>query len=379
LTLFLVSSVTANEVVELKLPFTNANVSQGGVCSATLEIQSKQLGCAIGPVPLVSSPALIGTAREALRIQVASSSGDCFSVMSASQSSAAPGATNTITLSLRPPVSLTSDYTVVISGLVGASTPDSMLQIINRPSGKRMFRPRARWTASSGTLILGIAGGQVLSSNETSVVQFDLANPNYPQDSPAVIDVSVPGHENITKCALTPADDDAAPLKVISPQFTVRSVEQSSNMPGGENTIRVSLRPNVLLSKTRRSVIVIDGLRGSRTFDTSVLINVEQGSGLVPEATWRQSTGTLSIAIDGEVGTSSDIVFSFKLENGYISQEEADSPSVLALGDMPIGASWLQGSIMRIADLKDAEEILQCAPVLCPLPTQVALVTLLLR
>jgi len=357
LTLFLVSSVTANEVVELKLPFTNANVSQGGVCSATLEIQSKQLGCAIGPVPLVSSPALIGTAREALRIQVASSSGDCFSVMSASQSSAAPGATNTITLSLRPPVSLTSDYTVVISGLVGASTPDSMLQIINRPSGKRMFRPRARWTASSGTLILGIAGGQVLSSNETSVVQFDLANPNYPQDSPAVIDVSVPGHENITKCALTPADDDAAPLKVVSPQFTVRSVEQSSNMPGGENTIRVSLRPNVLLSKTRRSVIVIDGLRGSRTFDTSVLINVEQGSGLVPEATWRQSTGTLSIAIDGEVGTSSDIVFSFKLENGYISQEEADSPSVLALGDMPIGASWLQGSIMRIADLKDAEEI----------------------
>lgn len=167
----------------------------------------------------------------------------------------------------------------------------------------------------------------------------------------------IPGCRSIAKCATAAAADDGAPLKVISPRFTVRSVEQSSNMPGGENTIRVSLRPNVLLSKMRRSFIVIDGLRGTRTFEKSLPITVEQGTGIAPEASWRQSTGTLTMMVDGDVGTSSDLVISFELENGFSPQKAVESASVMALGDAPIGAASLDGSVMHIADLRDAEEI----------------------
>jgi len=356
LTLTLVSSILARENVEVKLPFTNALVSQGAVCTATLELHSKQLGCPMGPVALVSSAALRGTAQEALRIQQAESSAECFTVKAASQSSSAPGATNTITLSLRPPVSLSSDYAVVVSGLVGATTQDSMLRLLNSPSG---FRPFARWTSSSGTLSLVMASGQTMSSNQTSIVKFDLTNPNYPQDSPSSITVSVPGNVNISQCAMDLAQNsDAHPLKVDAPRFKVGSAKQSCSMPGCQNTIRVSLQPNVVLSKSRQSVIVIDGLRGSKTLDTSSLhLNLEQGTGLASQASWRQSTGTLTVVIEGEMGTSSDTVFSFVLENSEISERGSDTTSVMVLGDMPIGASSLPGDAMQLTDLNDAQEI----------------------
>jgi len=280
----------------------------------------------------------------------------CFTVKNVFQSSSAPGATNTITLSLRPPVSLSSDYTVVVSGLVGATTQDSMLRLLNSPSG---FRPFARWTSASGTLSLVIASGQTLSSNQTSTVKFDLTNPNYPQDSPSSITVSVPGNVNISQCAMDLAQNsDVHPLKVVAPQFEVRSVKQSCSMPGCQNTIRVSLRPNVVLSKTRQSVIVIDGLRGSKTLDTSSLpLNLEQGTGLASQASWRQSTGTLTVVVEGEMGTSSDTVFSIVLENSEISERGSGTTSVMALGDMPIGASSLPGDALQLTDLNGAKEI----------------------
>ena len=94
-----------------------------------------------------------------------------------------------------------------------------------------------------------------MSSNETSVVKFDLTNSLNPQDSPAGITVSAPGHTSIAKCAMVPAADDGAPLKVVSPQFTVRFVEQSSN----SNLVTSNMK-ELFRSIGRGSVVYIEDI-----------------------------------------------------------------------------------------------------------------------
>jgi len=358
LTLYLVSSLTAMDAVEVKFNFTNSETSQDGLCSIAIEIHAEELGCQIAPAPIMSASELRGTTKEALRIHGQSGNAICFPVKMVSQSTSSPGATNTITLSLRPPVSVSADHVIVIAGLIGATTPDAMLRLLNSSS---VFRPRARWSADTGTLTLAL-NGQNLSSSHVTTVTFDLANPHYPQESPALITVSVPGHMEIDKCAMDTGTGEAAPLEVVSPQFTVRTVQHNSTIMGGANLITVSLRPNVVLSKTRKSVIVLQGLFGSRTADAlSLPLTIVHGQGLALEASWRQSTGSLSIQVVGEIETTKDTVFSFVLHNGWVAvsqQISANSTHAMALGMVPIGATSLTGNALHIADLNGAQEII---------------------
>jgi hypothetical protein len=355
LTLFLLSSLQAMEEVEVVLYFQNSKISQDGLCSMSLEVVSKDLGCPIEHVPLASPASVRGTSMQALRIHEPLDSSLCFLEKMVTQSTSAPGATNTITVQIRPPFNISPDHTVVISGLVGATTPDSMLRLLS----SNVFRPYARWTSSTGSLELTIARGGALSNSTTTIVTFDLANPLYPQESPALITVSVPGLNDITKCAMDTGSGDSAPLEVVSPTFIVRKVGQSSSMPGAANKITVTMRPNVVLSNTRKSVVVVNGLRGSVTMDThSLPVTTEQGSGLAPQASWRQSAGTITLEVEGQVSMHGDTVFSFIVMNGYAAQKKiSNGTHVMAMGMIPVGASPLIGSALHIADLSSAQEI----------------------
>lgn len=356
LTLYIVKNISAMVPVEIKLSFKNAETLQDGLCSMIIQVHLEEEGCHMLAAPISSAKSLRGTPKEALRIHGSSSNASCFQIKTVTQSTSAPSATNTITVSLRPPVSLSADSTVVISGLVGATTPDAMLRLLNSST---VFRPRARWTSASGTLVLSIATGKTLSSMHTAAVTFDLTNPSYPQETPPFITITVPGHKDIKTCVMETTDDDAAPLHVVSPQFTVRKVGQSSNMPGAANKITVTIKPNVVLSTTRQSVIVVDGLRGSSTVDaSSVQVITEQGRGLAPHGTWRQSSGTLSINVDSKIDDSSETVFSFEISNGNAAQSRVvDDVHVMALGMIPIGAAPLAGNVMQIVDLNAAQEV----------------------
>jgi hypothetical protein len=130
LTLFLLSSLQAMEEVEVVLYFQNSKLSQDGLCSMSLEVVSTDLGCMIEHVPLVSPASVRGTSMQALRIHEPLDASLCFLEKTVTQSTSAPGATNTITVQIRPPFIISSDHTVVISGLVGATTPDSMLRLL---------------------------------------------------------------------------------------------------------------------------------------------------------------------------------------------------------------------------------------------------------
>jgi hypothetical protein len=355
LTLFLQKQVKAKEIVEVKLKFTNAETSQDGSCSISLHVHSEELGCPISPLPLLSAPELRGTAEEALRIHPKGSNARCCAVKMISQSTCAPGATNTLSVVLRPPLSLSSDHVLVISGLLGSNTPDSMVRLLN---SSKVFRPRARWTSATGSLTLAIASGYSLPNGSNTSISFDLENPFYPQDSPILITVSVPGHPDIETCAMDTGLDDKAPLLVHSPKFDLRTVQQESNMPGSINRITVSIRPNVVLSKTRKSVIVIDGLRGSSTVDTASLpLDISEGQGLASTASWHRSSGTLSVQVQGQIGITLDTVFSFVIENGYSRTEPVFNTHIMALGSIPIGAMPLLGNALHIVDPYDFEEI----------------------
>jgi len=146
LTLFLLSSLEAMEEVEVLLYFQNSKISQDGLCSMSLEVVSKDLGCPIEHVPLASPASVRGTSMQASRIHEPLDSSLCFLVKIVTQSTSAPGATNTITVQIRQPFNISPDHTVVISGLVGATTPDSMLRLLS----SNVFRPYARWTSSTG-------------------------------------------------------------------------------------------------------------------------------------------------------------------------------------------------------------------------------------
>jgi hypothetical protein len=89
LTLYLVSSLTAMDAVEVKLNFTNAETSQDGLCSIVIEIHAEELGCQIAPAPIMSASELRGTSKEALRIH--SGNAVCFPVKLVSQSTSSPG------------------------------------------------------------------------------------------------------------------------------------------------------------------------------------------------------------------------------------------------------------------------------------------------
>jgi len=168
--------------------------------------------------------------------------------------------------------------------------------------------------------------------------------------------VSVPGHNDITTCAMDTGSGDSAPLEVASPTFIVRKVGQNSTMPGAANKITVTFRPNVVLSKTRKSIVVVQGLRGSITLDThSLSVATEPGSGLAFHASWRQSSGTIMVEVEGQISVQSDTVFSFVVLNGYVAQ--TSNAHVMATGMIPMGASPLNGSAMHITDLRGAQDI----------------------
>ena len=355
LTLFLFSSLEAMQEVEIVLEFQNSMISQDGVCSISLEIVSQNLDCLIEPVPLSSPAALRGTYMQALRIHEPADSSLCFLDKMVSQSTNTPGATNTLTVELRPHVKLSSEHTVVVSGLVGGTTPDSMLRLL---TGSNVFRPHARWTSRTGSLELSIARGKSLSSSTKTIVTFDLANPLYPQESPGPITVSVPGHNDIRTCAMDTGSGASAPLEVVSPTFVVRKIGQNSTMPGAANKISVTIRTNVVLSKTRKSIVVVQGLRGSGTLDThSLSVATEQGTGLAPHASWLQSSGTISVEVQGQVSIQSDTVFTFVVMNGHVAQTSVSLDAhVMATGMIPVGASPLIGSALQIADLRGAQE-----------------------
>jgi hypothetical protein len=204
-----------------------------------------------------------------------------FTVKTIAQSTVSPGATNTITVSFQPQFPLTGDKnsTITISGLLGSVTPDATMMLLD--SGF-LFNTTAEWAAKTGTLKLRVSPGETVPSTSVTVVKFDLDNPTIPQTGPSMIHISARGDVPISASAMTLGSGNTAPLKVVASSFTVTNIGQSSSVPGAINTITVTLKPDIILSKSRGSTITLHGIKGSATPSTDALpISMSGGDAVV--------------------------------------------------------------------------------------------------
>jgi len=181
-----------------------------------------------------------------------------------------PGATNTITVTIRPQFALTGakKAKITITGLVGSLTPDSTLPLLD---ANALFNSTALWSAQKGSLILSVAPGQTVPSNADTEIKFDLSNPTIPQAGVSMVQISADGDVPISASAMDLPTGNAVPLKVLAATFTKAEIGQSSSAPLADNTITVTIQPSVILNKGRRSTLTLHGLSGSDTKSTRAL------------------------------------------------------------------------------------------------------------
>jgi len=250
--------------VEISLSFTNSHVGQDPP-DITVAVTSDFEDFDIAPVVTIPFPEHKGTDREALFIKPSAS----FITKNIGQSTSAPGATNTISVTFKPQFTLmgAKNAAITLSGLKGSATPDKPIKLLNADA---TFNSVASWDSRSGTLVLKVAPGQEVSKDEDTTIFFDLINPKYPQSGPAVVEISANGDVPILPAAMVmPSDPLLHILKVKGSRFTTSTIHSSSKAPGAWNTITVTFQPSILLSKTRNSIITIAGLSGSVTEDTT--------------------------------------------------------------------------------------------------------------
>jgi len=188
-----------------------------------------------------------------------------------------PGATNTISVTIRPQFNLTGaqQSTITISGLIGSVTPDATLALLD---SNALFNSTAKWNSKKGSLILSVGPGQTLSSNEDTIIKFDLSNPTVPQSGAALVLISADGNVPISASAMELGTSNSAPLRVLAASFTQARIGQSSKAPFAQNTITITVQPSVLLSRGRRSTLTLYGLSGSDTESTRALpITISHG------------------------------------------------------------------------------------------------------
>ena len=262
LSLNVLAKITHDTPVVIFLQETNFLYAQN-TPNIFIEISRNFAGYVIPPVLLSPDPS-IQSDQQALFIH--GSAG--FIIKTISQSSSAPGSTNTITLVFQPQVPIAGDQEsiITVSGILGSSTPDGTLKIYD--TGSILFYSSAVWSSGSGTLLLRVWQGQTVPSDKSTTIKFDLTNPVYAQPSSDQILISASGGIPFAPSAMAGSSGGVMPMKVDALNFTVVSIAQSSAIPGGRNVITATFQASVLLTLSRFSVLTIEGLLGSDTVDS---------------------------------------------------------------------------------------------------------------
>ena len=272
LKLNVLTTISRNTAVTVTLQHNNSLISQRAP-SVTIELTRNFSGFTTSPVVFPAVP-FIDADQQALLIYGSAT----FVVSTISQSTSVPGATNTIIVTIQPSVPIIGGQGgVTISGILGSSTPDSYLKLYD--TGSIYFASTGSWQKNSGTIIVKVVNGQTIPANITTVFRFDLTNPSYAQQSSNQILISASGGIPI---APSPMSGSILPLKVDALSFSQNSIAQSTSVPSLLNTITVTFQSSVVLSKSRQSVITIEGLVGSQTLDSMAFPLTVLNSSLVP-------------------------------------------------------------------------------------------------
>jgi len=145
---------------------------------------------------------------------------------------------NTLTLTLRPELDITSG-TVTLTGLDASQTSDNASLSIT--STNNVFGTSADWTQSTGTLVLTVS--TTVPSNATTTVTFDLTNPSdtpnigstgITLDSPNYNQVSISGDFLYTVSPFTVADttrnESVILLDATQAQYTIEYAADTDDL-----------------------------------------------------------------------------------------------------------------------------------------------------
>ena len=241
-----------------------------------------------------------------------------FGHVSIAQSTPVSGALNTLTATLTVNYDLAANSTVTISGLMGSQTTDASIAVTSTSS---LFGIVGAWTKDLGELVLTAASGGMTAATKC-VVTFSLTNAATEHESPSVRIQALILHSegsvgSIRNVAMTKPStplfgvaNGSAPLTVAVPNFTVKSIRQSTSAPGAVNGITITLVANYNLGDG--STVTISGLEGSQTTNEASLPVTSTSNTLGTTGAWTQQSGqlVLTVASGGtDAGTAYTVTF----------------------------------------------------------------------
>jgi len=260
-----------------------------------------------------------------------------------------PLANNTIRVTLQSAVNLTGDSgsMITLTGLTGSESRDDVLKEVDEVGGSgsgEVWGYTGWWQRLSGSLVLAVRQGQTIMAGKQYVFHFELVNPAHAQDAPEVSVLfsgtpsvfAVAVQHDVTSLLALPGSipGDAAALKVYAAGFIVKSLAQSSALPGALNTVVISLCATSRILHVGNTTVGIHGLLGSRTDNQTLAVSptyttLQSDSVLsaqqpfAAQAQWSQSAGRIVLSLTRDLVPGQLYTASIRLLNPYTNQ---DSP-----------------------------------------------------
>jgi hypothetical protein len=354
---------TSDTVVKFDL--SNPTVPQSG--AALVQISAD------GDVPISASAMVLGAGNSVpLKVLAAT-----FSQASIGQSSKAPFADNTITVTVQPSVILSRGRrsTLTIHGLTGSDTESTRAMPIAISDGS--VPP---FTSPFSDLKLSFGPGCELANNK--VLILDTSDTNYTGTELYSTQGTCKGNKTVitsynvsTRCATLQSS-------LCSGMGAVQSV-QVIDGGSGYKSGPISIAPGTAGSGLSgnctvddmgsvTSITLFDGGNGypdgaeifcpSACDTASCGVKSSSGAGAVAKVTvtpdlaavvaasWDRLTGRLEMRVRGEINTTEPIVMSFVVKNGKTPQASRDV-YVMAGGSSPVGSTKMTGTAMSISGL----------------------------
>ena len=233
------------------------------------------------------------------------------------QSSAEPSQVNTLTVTLSTLVPLLPGTAISLTGLSGASpvtgraVPPVTIPVLGNFS--EFIGGSAQLLCHSATLVLSIT--TITEERKCYSFSFNVSNPVHGQLSPS-ISIETSGTVLISRMAMVKATGKASPLVIAG--FISKSIGQTDPSASANNTISLTLAFFVGISNG--TLIIISGLTGSSTADSTSLAVTANTSLLSTAGLWTQSNGSMIIRTIGQLLADTEYVISFVLTNPSVMQ-----------------------------------------------------------
>jgi len=294
-------------------------------------------------------------------------------ISTAHQTSPFPCSSNTITVHFMANFVMPSGTVLSLTGLTGA-TAVAQLSLSDGSGGsghERFFRDDTTWNQDASTLTFTVKEGTNLMAQKEYSISFEVANPNVELDAehkivqnaifgatPETLILFSGGLQQLQVSAVNNMqlsevdtklglcgnvnDNDAHPMFVYEPKFTIAALAQSSDLPcDTENMITVTLKTNMpLCAGSCHSQITIGGLSNAILADGPVeLVPVSSSDSdqddvevfsSSPHGTpgyghWSQQDQSLTLFLVCCMECNMEYKFKFRVKNPDCQQ---DAPSV---------------------------------------------------